>query len=821
MAHRNLGIRADRNWQNSVVVRFGEIEVDVPRREVRRAGTMVHLEPQAFDLLVALLENRDRVLSKIELLDGVWGHRFVSEANLTTRIKEIRRAVGDDGARQHTIKNVRGRGYRFVANLELASPPAIIRVPLRLIGRDDETEALIAALADSPVVTLTGPGGVGKSTLARAAADLATKSYADGVRLVELATLESGDQVLPAIARALDIVLVSDGPDSAVRAIADVDVLLVLDNCEHVVDDVAALLDRVMAVGGARVRVLATSQVRLGLSVEQLLNVHPLTSSQAVELFTVRALAVSPTWDLDHAGPSRVATLLAGLDQLPLTIEMAAARLGSMTFDELESAIGDGMPMPVTHRSPARRHRSLDSLVTWSAELLEAPLRRTLTEFSVFAGAVAPADAAAVLASDPAAVVFDLASLAERSLLVAEVDGPTTRYRMLATVRAVAGHWLDESRASDDVRRRHAEHFADATRLVDRQIRTPGEAEGRRRLNSIVAEVRAAHRWAQRHEPKLASSMSGALHLAAYSTFWSEPAAWSRSLLAQYPDAAGDALYGARLVVAAEATNRGELDDARSAATAAVAAQDPTVRLTALEILADVAVYAGHLSEAALVTEQLRSLGEELGDSHAVAIAAVDAALALAYGGDASLALTHLDGVNLDAMSLSDRAWIMYARGEALSAGALPDATTTFIAAIELARTIGNPFVTSVARMSLAAEHARAGQLHQSLDAYSACLHEYVRHGNFVHAVTTLRNLVEMLVTLGDDRAAALLAAATSSQQLRPSYGPEVVRLSRVVAGIEQRVGASRFGAWTDEGRLLDLPQAVQMAADLIDRHRT
>ena len=803
------------------MVRFGDVEVDVPRRELRRAGTTVHLEPQAFDLLVALLENRDRVLSKIELLDGVWGHRFVSEANLTTRIKEIRRAVGDDGAQQHTIKNVRGRGYRFVADLKMMSPPAITRSPLRLIGRDDEMDALIAALADSPVVTLTGPGGVGKSTLARAAADHAAESYADGVRLVELATLESGDQVLLAVARALDIVLVGDGPDSAVRAIAAVDVLLVLDNCEHMVDDVAALLDQVMAVGGGRVRVLATSQVRLGLSVETVLNVHPLTSAQAVELFTVRALAVSPTWDLDHAGSSRVATLLAGLDQLPLTIEMAAARLGSMTFDELESAISDGMPIPVTHRSPAHRHRSLDSLVTWSAATLDAPLRRTLTEFSVFAGAVTPADAAAVLAPDAATVLFDLASIAERSLLVAEVDGSTTRYRMLATVRVVAGRWLDESRASDDVRRRHAEHFAEAIRLVDRQIRTPGEPEGRRRLDSIVAEVRAAHRWAQRHEPKLASRMSGALHLAAYSTFWSEPAAWSRSLLAQYPDAAGDALYGARLVVAAEATNRGELVEARAAATAAALAQDLTVRLTALEILADVSVYAGHLEEAALVAEQLRSLGEELGDSHAVAIAAVDAALALAYGGEPSLALARLDRVNLDALSLSDRAWIMYARGEALSAGAGPDATTTFIAAIELARTIGNPFVTSVARMSLAAEHARAGQLHQAMDVYSACLHEYVRHGNFVHAVTTLRNLVEVLVAVGDDRAGALLAAAMSSEQLRPSYGPEAMRLSTVVAGIERRVGASRFGEWTDEGRLLDLPQAVQMAADLIDRHRT
>ena len=109
------------------MVRFGEVEVDVPGRELIRGGQAIHLEPQAFDLLVALLEHRDRVLSKIELLNGVWGHRFVSEANLTTRSKEIRRAVGDDGSQQHPIKNVRGRGYRFVAEVEAQGPLAMKR----------------------------------------------------------------------------------------------------------------------------------------------------------------------------------------------------------------------------------------------------------------------------------------------------------------------------------------------------------------------------------------------------------------------------------------------------------------------------------------------------------------------------------------------------------------------------------------------------------------------------------------------------------------------------------------------------------------------
>jgi predicted ATPase/DNA-binding winged helix-turn-helix (wHTH) protein len=805
------------------MVRFGDVEVDVPGRELRRSGRQVHLEPQAFDLLATLIEHRDRVLSKTELFDGVWGHRFVSEANLTTRIKEIRRAVGDDGARQHTIRNVRGRGYRFVAEVEAEASgrSGRTRVAGRLIGRDAEIAAVVETLACSPVVTLTGPVGVGKSTLARAVAERTGLSYADGVRVVELSALDGGEHALPAVARALDVVLDSDRPERAVRSIAELDVLLVLDNCEHVIDDVGSLLDQLMGTGGARVSVLATSQVRLGLSVEHVVGVHPLSPEHALELFALRAKATCPSLDLGGVGRDRVATLLAGLDQLPLTIEMAAARLGSMTFDELERAVVVGAPMPVTHRSSVRRHRSLDSLVAWSAELLDPSLRSTFTEFAVFAGSVTAADAAAVIGVGRPMVIFDLAALAERSLLVADIAGPATRYRMLTTVRAVAARWLEESGTAQEVRRRHAEHFTAATKMIDSQIRTPSEADGRRRLDAIAAEVRAAHRWARGNQAPLAAEMSGALHLAAYSTFWNEPAEWSRILLAQHLDFDSDTLLGARIVVAGADANRSQLLAARIAATALSTERDPRVQAAAWEILADVAIYDGHLSEVAAITAELRRLGEELDDPHSITTAGVDAALALAFANDADGALAILSPIDLEAIAPSDRAWVMYARGEALSTAGDPTATSAYTAAIEMARAVGNPFVASVARASLASEHARAGDVHNALDEYAVCLHEYARHGNFVHAVTTLRNLIEVLIAIGDDRGATILAAATSGDHLRPSYGVETTRLSAHLAAVEQRVGAAHFATWTGEGQLLDVPQAVQVAVDLIDGHRS
>ncbi len=800
-----------------VTDRFGDVELDVPRRVLRRNGQVVHLEPQAFDLLAVLFEHRDRVVSKIELFDGVWGHRFLSEANLTTRVKEIRRALGDDGVQQHTIRNVRGRGYQFVAEV-VAS--AMHDRTGELIGRASELDAIRRALLPGRVVTVTGPGGVGKSSLARAMARQLAPSLTDGAGIVELAVLDADDLVLHSVARALDVVLEQDHRAAAIRSIAERDALLVLDNCEHVIDEVAALVDEVCGLGDARLRLLATSQVRLGVSVEQVVAVHPLAVDEATELFTTRALAGNPNWDPQHAGRERIAALVASLDQLPLTVEMAAARLGSMTFDELERSIGPGASMPMTHRSPIRRHRSLDSLVSWSANLLDAPLRRTFTELSVFAGAFTADETTAVVGADGRSVVFELAELAERSLLVSIGDGSVTRFRMLATVRGVAVRWLEESGREHEVRGRHAAHVAALMRSIDRGIRGPMEARSRAHLNAIVAEVRAAHRWARVNDPDTAAEISGSLHLAAYSTFWNEPVEWSRLLLAGQPDAAPDALIGARLALAGAAANRGDLIEARRAATAATSSADPRVRAMAYEILSDVAVYDGRLDDVTRLTAEMRDLGVALDDPHSIAVAAVNDAIAKAFGGDGVGALRRLDEVDLDSLAPSDQAWIVYARGEALSAAGSEQAASTFADAIDRALDIGNPFVESVARVSLATELARSGRFSEALDAYATSLNAYARDGNYVHAVTTLRNLVETLVAIGDDDSAIVLATATTTDHLRPSYGAEAIRLSTVVAEIESRVDPNRFRERCAEGRRLDVIDAVRAAGAMIDRHR-
>jgi predicted ATPase/DNA-binding winged helix-turn-helix (wHTH) protein len=800
------------------VFRFDDCEVDAARRELRRSGELVHLEPQAFDLLAHLIEHRDRVVSKIDLLDGVWGHRFVSEANLTTRVKEARRAVGDDGTRQAVIRNVRGRGYRFVADVTVVDSAMPARARSGLIGRDAELAAIVALVASAPLVTILGPGGVGKSALARTVAAEVGGSFSDGSHIVELAALEAGADVSLAVAGALDVIMDRGRPDDGVRSIARLDALLVLDNCEHVADETSHLVDRILAASDAKLRILATSQVRLGIGDEAVVAVTPLSMPDASALFAERARAVVPGWSPEDVGADRLDDLVSRLDRLPLTIEMAAARLSSMSFEELDHAIADETAiLRLSHRAPTRRHRSLGSVVAWSTDLLEPDQRELFRAFSVFAGRVSAADAGAVVApKDPVGAQFDLAALAERSLLVTEVDGADTRYSMLMTMRAVAARGLEQSGAADEVRRRHAEHTRDVLQDADDRLRTPDEATGRLRLAGVVDEARAAFRWAGEHDLQLASDIAAALHLAAYSTIWLEPAEWCRPLNRE----AEAGMWGAAVLLAGAAIHRGEFGIARRhARSVADAAQEVRLRAIAEELLAEVALYNLDLDEADRATRELRRLGDELGDAHFLAFAAVDAALTRSSRRDPLGALDDLDRADLPPLAPTDAAWLAYARGDALGIAGDRAAVDAFREAIELGSTVGSLHVVSLSRTFLAIEHTRLGEHELALDAYAGALRDIRRHGNYADADTTIRTMVELFGALGEDRGATMLAAATSDYA-SPAGSPFSRRIASVVEGVRSRVGESKFAAWDEAGARLTVDDALRLAAELVDEHR-
>jgi predicted ATPase/DNA-binding winged helix-turn-helix (wHTH) protein len=728
--------------------RFDDLVVDPRAREVRRGGEVVHLEPQAFDLLVHLIEHRDEVVPKQRLLDAVWGHGFVTESALTTRIKEIRRALGDDGTAQRIVRNVRGRGYRFVASLSDETRSAA--APHGLVGRDEDLDAVVGLLGSAPVVTLVGPGGVGKSALARAVLD---RVASPAGYLVELAPVAEGEAVLPALARALDTVFDGRRRDQLVAAVARREALLVLDNCEHVVDDVAALVDGILSTLGRRLRILATSQVRLGVTGEHVIGLAPLETDDAVALFVERAGAVRlhARPDVGDADRERLSRLVEHLDRLPLTIEMAAGRLSSMTLDDLESAVRDtGLLTRMSHRTATARHRTLASMVEWSSALLPPEQRDAFARMSVFAGAVTASDAAAVVGADAGLV---LPELAERSLLAADLRGPTARYRMLETVRAVAAAQLSRSDSGGETARRHASWVAQALHDADVALRGVEERAGRRRLWDIVDELRVAHRWARENDPDLADRMCTDLHVAAYNRLWGEPAAWATEMVD-----AGRGTPGATLLLAGAAANAGELD--RAAETAESVLRTTTAPhhvATALDILSDVALYRGRFEEVDRSAAELVSLGDGLGDTHWVALATVSRSLARTFGGDGAGGLAALD-VERTAMSTSSIAWLSYAAGEAHAAlGTADAAAVEFERAIALGEEVDNPFVMSVSHSALATVLARTGSRREACAAYESGLTSALRHGNLVHGATMVRNLAELLGASGEGQPAAEL----------------------------------------------------------------
>ncbi len=796
--------------------RFGACEVDPARREIRSGGIAVHLEPQAFDLLVHLIEQRDRVITKMELLDGVWGHRFVSEANLTTRIKEIRRAVGDDGVAQHTIRNLRGRGYRFVAELANADGGGILRASsVQLIGRDGDEAAVQAALGSQPLVTITGPGGVGKTALARRMLADPTVRGVDGGHFVELGALEAEADVLSAVALALSVAVDTARPATTLAAIGRLDALIVFDNCEHVVDSAAALIERLIALPDRVVRILATSRSRLAIGGEWVHHLAPLEPAAAVMLFDRRASAAWRGWDLDATDHSRVDAMLAGLDRLPLTIEMAAARLGSMTFDDIEDALVTGAPvLQVSHRGSGHRHRSLGSLVAWSIGLLTDEQRRAFEDCSVFAGTFTVDDAAAALDTGSTTAVR-LAELVERSLLAADLTAPAAGYRMLRTVRSSSAEGFEASGRADEVRARHAAHFAAVAADADRRIRCIDELSGRRSMERIAPELRIAHRWARDHDPALADAMCTSLFLFSYSSFWNEPAEWAHALILSEPPVPTP---GAYLLEAGAEANRGDLDDATRHARAPLASPDRHVQATAWEIIADIAIYAGDYAGTIEATDALRRLAIGVDDPHLHIVAEVDRALAEAFLGEPRDGLGLLDEVDTRRCSPSDAGWLIYTRGELLSALGDSAAIDAYTSAIGLADEVGNQFVASVAAMSLATELVRWGERDRALDEYAECLRGYLRHGNLAHALTALRNLIEPLHDSGDTPAAVTLAAATSADGRRVSYGTEAERMPAVIERIKNSVDSEEFERWWSAGAALELDEAIRLAAESLDR---
>lgn len=363
-----------------------------------------------------------------------------------------------------------------------------------LVGRSAEVSDVVAALASSRLVTLTGVGGTGKTRLALEVAARVAPEFDDGVWLTELAPVGEPGAVGFVVADVVGAVQQSGEPvvESLVTSLRHRELLLVLDNCEHLLDEVAELVEAIMA-SCAGVRVLATSREGLALRGEHIVAVPSLGPGEGASLFALRAQAAGAEVEAGDAG---VVELVERLDGLPLAIELAAARAASLTVEEITERLDERFRLLRGRgRGRLERHQTLWNTVAWSYQLLEDIDQVVFERLSVFAGGFT-LDAASAVCSDESLDLFDVEDavlgLVDRSLVVAEQRSWGSRYRLLETVRQFAEAQLAERSEIDDIQSRHAEWYAEFAERAWEGIRSPEAVQWNRRQRDDIDNLRVA-----------------------------------------------------------------------------------------------------------------------------------------------------------------------------------------------------------------------------------------------------------------------------------------------------------------------------------------
>ena len=608
----------------------GRFELQPQERRLLDDGRPVALGARAFDLLATLLERPGALRLKDELLDRVWPGLVVEEANLPVQVSTLRKLLGAD-----LIATIPGRGYRLVAVLQDAAPaaPAADTPPPRLrthlpevlaplIGRADELDALDRVLQQQRLVTVTGAGGIGKTALAVAVCARRRDAYRHGVCWVELAPLADADLLPGAIAAALDVVLgEGDRVQSLAAALAGFEMLLALDNAEHLLDAVAAVADAVTARAPG-VHVLVTSQAPLRLRAEHAFRLGGLAvpppeatpaeaaGHGAVALFVARAQAVDRRFALAADNVGAVIAICQALDGSALAIELAAARVPALGAGGVLAALGERLRLLTRGpRDAPGRQQTLRAALEWSHALLGPAEQAVFRRLAVFAGAADLGLLQEVLADGPLdgwAVLDALGELVERSL-VALVDGREPRYRLLESPRALALEKLDAAGEAGALQARHARAIAQRceqqwVRRWSGQVR---EADLWRDFAPLRADVRAAFDWGCRHDAAVAATISAMIQspydrdsrlalAAAYGRLRTAPglaphlagrAAWiEAALMHDYdPRHALEAAQGGAALCASAGDTLGEFLALTRVAEAAVMLRDPAAAKAALD----------------------------------------------------------------------------------------------------------------------------------------------------------------------------------------------------------------------------------------------
>ncbi len=685
-----------------------------------------------------------------------------------------------------------------------------------LIGRDALATEVAASVESCRLVTLVGPGGVGKTRLAVEVGRLLREGRADRpVVVCELAkAVEESAVDVVAAALAIDarpgVVLA----ERVASVLGDSEVVVVLDNCEHVLDPVAGLVGHLLA-RCPNVTLLATSRERLRVPGEQVRVVPPLVlgaDSPAVSLFVERARAVVPSFDPSSVELTCIVEIVRRLDGLPLAIELAAACLHTREVAEIAAGLDSRFALLSSGYRGSAHHGSLRAAVAWSFELLEPRLRQTFVDLSIFAGSFAVVDAAAICALDDETVAGHLAGLAERSLVV---RAPGGRYALLETLRAFAAEQLAAAGRAEPVSERHARWFVEWAERAEQRLHAPDEPV-LVEIDHAVPELQVALGWLLGHHlVEHAGRLVAAATNYALLRLRPDVVAWAERVIAADPDGLAPNASQVWAAAAYYAWMAGDLAEsgARSARAVAIFEREPGgLSQVVATIRGNHDLFEGRLDAAA--SWYRRGVVAAGDDSARRLIAAGAELLALGYAeapGASALADSLL--AEIGEVETPIAAYVWYCAGEAAMGFDVERAREWLGRAVELAEATNASFVRGVAGASKASIEARVGDPAVAAADYRWLIPHWQRAAMWSTQWTMLRSIAPLLERLGRHRDAAMLEGAVRATGAgHRIFGADEVALGELGERLRAVLGDDDYQAALDQGASLDGDAAIEHA---------
>jgi len=546
------------------VICFGPFHLSTTKRLLEKGGVRVRLGSRALDILMALVERPAEVVSKKELIARVWPDLVVDEGSLRFHILALRKALGQGRSGIRYVTNVSGRGYCFAAPISrVASPPVLLSnsladspvglppSPIRMVGRGETVQLISEELIARRFLTIVGPGGIGKTTVANAVSRTMLAAFDGAVHYVDFGPLGTPSLVPNMVASTVGLPGNFDEPLDALPAfLRDRRVLLVLDSCEHLIETIAPLAERIFREA-PEVHILATSREPLQVEGEQVHRLHPLAfppddepltaawalTFPAVQLFIERAAADGSGFELNDADAPIVGKVCRRLDGIALALELAAGRVGVYGIKGIASLL-DGPCRLLWHgrRTASPRHQTLSAMLDWSFNLLPESERVLLRRLSVFVGAFSLEAAQFVAAGnilEREQVAEAIAGLVAKSLIAVETNHTGALYRLLDTTRAYSLTKMVDSGERNAIAQRHATYYREFLERIESASLTCAKNDGTAEHWRHVSNARAALEWSfsEQGDKELGTALAAAsaplfleLSLLTECRFWMERA---------------------------------------------------------------------------------------------------------------------------------------------------------------------------------------------------------------------------------------------------------------------------------------------------------